>query len=146
MNRLYMSNTVWLIQYEKVFNIFYAVTMLLNFIFRNLILKFFSQFFRSLTITFMFSTSIRPPPNSYVGLLENKLNHSFSVFGVKSGFSGSATTSHFLNHRFRFTRGVFDPSNCLKEFIFKWFLLRIWIKIADSYYWKVDQKPLDTWS
>ena len=117
---------------------------LLNFIISNLNCNFFcSQFSRSLTITFMFSTSIKPPPSSYVGLLENKLNHSFSSFGVKSGFSGSATTSHFLNHRFRFTRGVFDPSNCLKDFIFKWFLLRIWIKIADSYYWKVDQKPLD---
>ena len=49
-------------------------------------------------MTFMFSTSIKPPPKSYVGLLENKLNHSFSFFGIKRGFSGSTTTSHFLKY------------------------------------------------
>ena len=54
------------------------------------------QFFRSLTVILQFSTSIRPPPNTYVGLLENKLNHSFSVFGFRSGFSLSTTTSHLL--------------------------------------------------
>ena len=54
------------------------------------------QFFRSFTVILQFSTSISPPPNTYVGLLENKLNHSFSVFGFRSGFSLSTTTSHLL--------------------------------------------------
>ena len=58
----------------------------------------------------MFSTSIRPPPNSYVGLLENKSNHSCSVFGCKSGLSGSTKTSHLLKEQMmsRFGQGRND--------------------------------------
>ena len=56
-------------------------------------------FWRSVTVTLVFSTSIKPPWYACVGLLENKLNHSSSVLGFKSGWSGSMLILQRLNIR-----------------------------------------------